>query len=240
MNDMQKLVILIFLPVVLLILILDHLLPGAAIVRYIKLAILIVLFCLTLLFKKTLRSDYIEKKLIRLAFFLVVLSDFLFVAGLHISPLHDETTLIGVIGFFTSYICLILAFRKAPLTGIGQVIAAMPVLAVYIPFLIWFSPWVSGSLFYGTLLFSLVLCGMTWRAICTITERYYTVHVAHGLALAGYLMFISDLAVGLAVFNPIFTDKFDPWLQNIIWSSFICAWIIIVLVLAEKDFLNPY
>jgi len=239
-NDMQKLVLILFLPLVLVILLLDHLCPGACLVRSVKLIILIFLFSLALFIRKKNGFDYGEKKLLRLAFFLVVLGDFLFVTSLHISPLQEKTIFVGIISFLAAYACLIIAFQKSRSPGIAHAVAALPVLALFVPVLIHYTPWVSGPTFYGALLFGVVLSGMAWRAICTIIEGYYALHVALWLALAGYLMFISDLAVGLAVLNPVFSGIFVPWLQNIIWSSFIGAWIIIVLVLAEKDFLKPY
>jgi hypothetical protein len=73
---------------------------------------------------------------------------------------------------------------------------------------------------------------MAWSALCTLPRGYYLPAVARRFAVAGYLMFLSDLAVGLSFFYPGL-HRNQPWLGTFIWLTYVPAWALIVVNLAE-------
>ena len=58
-------------------------------------------------------------------------------------------------------------------------------------------------------------------------------HWALAVAIAGYLMFLSDLAVGFSFFYPGLHLN-QPWLGTFIWVTYIPAWTLILVNLSES------
>ncbi|MCL5057794.1 MAG: hypothetical protein M1130_07340 [Actinobacteria bacterium] len=55
--------------------------------------------------------------------------------------------------------------------------------------------------------------------------------------LAGLLILISDIGVANNVFNPAYSSIIVPWLQNIIWGTYIPAWTLMAVNIAENRLL---
>ncbi|KAF1084963.1 YhhN-like protein [Sporotomaculum syntrophicum] len=230
MSVLQKKLLYTFLILTVLIVTLDNIFPGNLQNNYIKYAVVLALFMVTLRLKKR----YTEQILMNIAVFLIAAADFFLVFCNTIPAIGHELDYIGVLGFLLAYSVLIPAFNKNFSPGWGEVLAAVPVIALFIPNCLILMPYVSGITAYGAVIFSLVLCCMTWTAICTIFRRYYTPAVARRIALAGFLMLVCDLGVAHSFLNPVFAGRFVPWLANIIWAAYVPAWTLIVLTIAEE------
>ncbi len=230
MNKVQKLILSVFLPMTGLFIALDNFFPGAPYVNYIKFVTIITLFLITL----GINKKYPEQKILTVAMFFVVAGDF-FLVFCKTYFASEKFPLYGVLSFSAAYLLVILAFQKNFKIGRFEAAAALPVLIITVPVVIILLPFVSGLIKYGLLIFIFVLCYCSWTCICTLSRGYFAPRSSHRIALAGFLMLICDLGVGLSSFHPCFNGTFVPLIKNIIWGSYIPAWTLIAVTIAEKN-----
>jgi hypothetical protein len=149
-----------------------------------------------------------------------------------VSPDQTWVKVGGMIGFFAAYLCLLGAYWRRVAFGRGELLSAFPVLIAVAPVAVVLVPHVHGAMLAWALLFAFFLALMAWSALCTVHRAYYTRPVAVRFAIAGFLMFLSDLAVGLSFFYPGL-HRNQPWLGTWIWITYVPAWALIVVNLAE-------
>lgn len=228
MNNIQRTLLAIYLSMSIVFLMLDNMFPGKVFVNYIKFTTVATLFATSTFINKSC----LEQRLVNIALFFVVIGDFFINVGGTISELKDVSTLFGLGGFTFAYIMLILAFQKNFKVGHNEVLAIFPVLIVFILNFLDLAVFL-GSLFYPALVFGLVLSYMSWTCICTIFRGHFNAKISRCIAIAGFLLLLSDVCVAHALFNPEFSNRFVPWLENIIWITYIPSWVLIVLTVAE-------
>ena len=231
MNNTQRILLVIYLPITLLILILDNIYPKEDMVLYLKYTIMITLFLSAI----TMQKKFREQKIMALSFFFLVVADFFLVFINTIDNLKLNFSALGVIGFLFAYICLIVTYQKNFKVGKEEIIVAIPIEIIFIYVFISLQPYVKGLMFIGALIFLSVLCYMTWTSICTIFRGYFTKKSACLIAISGILMFICDIGVAFSRFHPIYSKMYVPWLTNIIWTTYIPGWTLLVVVICEKN-----
>ncbi|SFG28424.1 hypothetical protein SAMN05660649_01269 [Desulfotomaculum arcticum] len=229
MNSIQRKLLYIFLPMTLVIVLLDNLFSGAAFVNYIKYATIIALFLFTL----RIRKRYIGQLYVNIAIFFIVAADFFLVFCDTVPGVRDKLVIWGVLAFLFAYSFLILAFQKSFKAGWRELLAALFVLILFISNYVTLWPHVSGLMLYGGTFFFIVLCYMTWICICTLFWYHYRPGVSLRIALAGCLILISDIGVSQSFFNPAFQHQFNPGLASLIWATYIPAWTLIATTIAE-------
>jgi len=138
----------------------------------------------------------------------------------------------GMIGFLGGYLSLLYAYSRRVTFGRRDALALVPVLLVVLPAGVWLIPYLHGALLVWALAFTFFLCVMAWSGICTIHRGYYREKVAWRFAIAGYLMFLSDMGVGFSFFYPGLHRNL-PWLGTEIWITYIPAWTLILINLSE-------
>ncbi|KJS13773.1 MAG: hypothetical protein VR67_03225 [Peptococcaceae bacterium BRH_c8a] len=233
MNNTQKKLLYTFLPMTVIIILLDILSHGDIKVGYVKYATIITLFLATLV----VRKRYQEQKIMNIAVFFIIVGDFFLVFCDTFPEISGKVHIFGIFGFLVAYLFLILAFHKNFRVGWKELFAGIPVLAIFIPNYFILFPYVSGLMFYGGTLFSVILCYMAWVSICTMLRCYYSPRISRCIALAGYLMLICDIGVSQSLFNPAFANQFNPWLACLIWGSYVPAWTLIAVTIAEDNLL---
>lgn len=234
MNSHQKKLLGIFFSMTAFILILDHFFPGEKFVNFIKHATIIAL----LIFALTIRKKNREKKIMSVALFFTVVGDFLLNFCSIFPGLAYKVFPYGVLAFTIAYILLIVALQKNLKPGWQELLSAIPVLAVIVPLFIMLYPYIHAEIIFESLLFSFVLGYMATISITTLFKGYFSKKVSIRIALAGFLILISDMGVAIEQFMPTYTDHFIPWLKNIIWGTFVPAWTLIVVNIAENNFLS--
>ena len=230
MSIVQKLLLSIFLPLTALFIALDNFFPGAAFVSYIKFVTIIALFLISLRISK----KHPEQRLLTAAMFFVMAGDFFLV---FCKTYFDSEKFLplGVLGFSAAYLLVILAFQKNFKISSLDAVAALPILVITIPVVINLFPFLSGFIKYGLIAFIAILCYCSWTCICTVFRGYFTPKSSRRIALAGVLMLICDLGVGLSSLHPYFSGTFVPWIKNVIWGAYVPAWTLIVVTIAERD-----
>lgn len=230
MNDTQKALIAAYLPQVFLVAALDDLYPEAAVVKYVKYAIIVSYFLVALILKKKHR----EQKLMVLALMFAMLADFFLVFS---TTLHLGVSLwlYGVLSFFLAYVCLIIAYHKRFSIGKRELYVAVPIAALAALVLITLLPYLHGTMLFGAVLFAAVLCYMTWSAVCTLFRRYFTKRAAVLIAISGVCMFICDLGVAYSLLDPYYFSGYPLWQKNIVWSAYLIGWGLLDVIISEDN-----
>ncbi|WP_227762699.1 lysoplasmalogenase family protein [Zhaonella formicivorans] len=229
MNNVQRRVLSTFLPLTVLILILDNIYPCSNAVYYVKYTTTVSLFLTAF----ALRKKYPEQILMTTAVFFVAAADFFFVFSRTMPELNVNREVAGTLFFLLAYLTLIYAWQKKIRQNRNEILAALVVTTIYTPSFLKLYPHIGWTLLPGAAFFGLVLCYLAWTALCTVFRGYFLPRASYCIALAGLLMLISDLGVAHAVFNPAFAGRFVPWLSNFIWATYVPAWTLVVCLIAE-------
>lgn len=233
MTKLQQVIFAIVMTQLFSILILLHLLvDNYTALGVAKYAVISSIFISSLFFRKPTK----EHKFIAIAILFLFIGDFfLILIGTFpgISPNDFFVKIGGMVGFLIAYLSLIYVYQKNLSFGKQDIIAMLPVLAVVIPAMIILIPYVKGLLLLWALVFTTSLGFMAWSAICTVHRGYYNRKTALRFAIAGYLMFLSDMGVGFSFFYPGLHRNM-PWLGNEIWLTYIPAWTLILINLTEE------
>jgi len=229
MNSIQKSIVFLSFISTLFIIVVDNLFPGYTTVRIFKLLVIISLF----LRASTIEKKYPEQNLLTLALFFAAAGDFIFVLS-HTRPtLFSLVTPFGAAQFALAYLFLLNVYSKKGKFSFYHTVLFLLFIGIFFQLFGKYFLHIQGLLIYALFLFGLILCCMTWRSVCTLFEGYYTFHSAIYMALSGILIFLSDTFVGIAVFEPAFFNQFVPWMENVIWGTFILAWTTVLLLVAE-------
>ncbi len=140
----------------------------------------------------------------------------------------------GMLGFFAAYGILSYLFSRNFSLGRQDFFKLIPVLIVISPVAYIIIPYLQGVQLAGALVFALLLSFMAWSGLCTLHRGYFKRSVAMKFALAGFLMFASDMGVTFSLFYPGLTRQ-DPWLGNFIWITYIPGWTLLLLTLFETN-----
>jgi hypothetical protein len=232
MNDVQKILLAVYIPLTVLVIIFENFCFETDIINYLKYTIIITLFLAVISVKK----KFPEQRIMARSFYYVVMADFFFVlyGTFH---LKLDLSFIGGLGFFLAYLVLIKAYGKNFRINKISVPVAIPIAVIYAFILAAIYPYVNIFIFFGVLVFGIVIGLMTLRAICTIFMKYYNPKIAIIIAISAILMFICDAGEIVATFNPAYAPTAAPWLQNIIWASYIPGWALLAVVINEKKLL---
>lgn len=233
MNNIQRVLLAIYLPVTIIILILDNLYQGESLVSYIKFATIITLFLVAL----RIKTKYHEQKFMKLSVFFIVIADFFLVFCTTITELSSKIVACGIIGFMLAYLSLIIAYNKNFKIGVGELLVVIPVVGIFLSIFLKLYPYIMGPMFYLVIIFGVVLFYMVWTSISSIFRGYFNPKISRYIALSGFLMLICDMGVANQLFNPAFAGQFVPWINNIIWGSYVPAWTFIVYIIAEDNLL---
>ncbi|MBM4452360.1 MAG: hypothetical protein FJ013_08035 [Chloroflexi bacterium] len=237
MNLTQKLIFAMVMVELAGILVLSHVLVanyrGEGIAKF---AIMASIFVASLLVPKLTKMH----RVIGLAFIFVFIGDFFLVFLGTLPGISKDDLFVkigGMIGFLGAYSTLIWLLTRKFSFGIKDILALLPVLVVLVPVMAILVPHISGPFLIFAVVFGLVVGGMAWNALCTVHRGYYTRKVAVRFAIAGFLMFFSDMGVAFVFFYPGMQSNV-PWLENEIWITYVPAWTLILMNLLEQKLLS--
>jgi len=234
MNNMQRSLLAIYLPITVLILIFDNIYPTEDMVQYLKYTIMITLFLSSISIEKRFR----EQKIMVLALFFLVIADYFLVFSTTLNNFNIDLLSFGVVGFLFSYLCLIVAYHKNFKIGNEEIMSGILIVIIFAYVFISLHPYVKGFMLIGVPIFGIVLCYMTWTGICTLFRNYFNLKVSRVIAISSILMFICDIGVAFSVFHPVYSKISVPWLQNIIWAAYIPGWTLLAVIISEKNLLK--
>lgn len=156
-NNAQRTLLAIYLPLTLLIIVFGQLYHQADFVKYIKYAVMITLFLSTLVTVK----KYREQKIMAAAFIFVVIGDFFLVFLTTFNYSTMSVAPYGITGFLLAYLCLIAAYQKNFKMGQAEILAAIPFVLIFLCINLIMYQYLKGFMFIGLVVFGAALFFMT-------------------------------------------------------------------------------
>lgn len=231
MNNTQRTIIAIYLPLTILIIIFHIFYQQQDVVLYLKYMTMFTMLLTAVFVKKKFR----EQKIIAVAFFFVIISDFFFVFSLTLDNFAINRDLFGMLGFLLAYVCLILAFSRNFKIGKIEIIIAVPIVAAFLFVFLSLKQYIKGPMFIAAIVFGIILFFMTWSAVSSMFRGYFSRKAARIIALVGLLLLISDLGgVAYNMFDPNFSD-FVLWNKNLIWGTYVPSWALMLFIICEEN-----
>lgn len=231
MNRIQQKLIAVYLPMTLVIIVLDLVFGNTPLMWLVKFLAIASLFLWSFFLRKKSR----EQEQLGLSLLFVTLGD-----GFLYLPLalgYGESALIpyGMVMFILAYGCLILVYRQGLHPGRFEGMAGVASAAVFYLGLMLLWRRQSGPVIGLTLIFWGTLCTMLWMALCTRSAR--SPYRKHGkvIALSAVLMVVCDAGVGLGLLYPAQSNLVYLLARSIIWAAYIPAWTLIAWLALEEQ-----
>lgn len=181
-----------------------------------------------------IRKRYPEQKLIVLAFLFTVISDYYFIFVNTFERDIPNSQLFGMIGFIGAYLCLILTFSRNFRIGKPELITIAPFAAIFTLLFLSLQQYAEGLMYPAGIILGIILCIFGMTMVSTLYRGYFSRKAAWLIAIAGCMMFFSDLFVALALYHPDFKD-FLLWREIVVMATYVPAWTLLMLVAAEEN-----
>lgn len=230
MNRIQRKLIRIYLPVTLVIVILDIVLDAEQLLWMVKYLAVFSLFLWTLFLPKKTR----DQTRLGLSLFFVAAGDAFLYLPLALGYSQSSFIPYGMMMFILAYGCLILVYSQGLHLGRFETLVAIPCLAVFYLGLTMLWRAGSGPVISLTLVFWGILCTVLWMALCALSKR--SPYQAYGkvIALSAVLMVVCDAGVGMGIFFSAPSTMVYSFAKRIIWLAYIPAWMLIAWLAAEE------
>lgn len=179
-----------------------------------------------------------EHLLIVVAFLFSVVSDYFFVLAQTFAQEPANRQLFGMVGFIMAYPALILAFSRGIRLRRLDLMTAAPFVLTFAIVLWFLLPYASGVLFLPAIILGVILCIFGWTSLAALYRAVYSAQSARLIALAGLLIFASDMVVAFDVFHPAL-DGFVLWKELFVWITYVPGWTLYLMVMADESLLMP-
>lgn len=183
-----------------------------------------------------LPTAFREKKRLRAAFFFTLVSDFFFIFVKLYNNDMPNREMYGMMGFILAYFFLTWTFSDRLRLGKKELLTILPFITIFLILFLTLRQYAQGFMFPVGVGIGLMLSFTGLATVSTTFRHYFTKRAALYIALAGSLMFFSDLFVAYSIYHPDW-KTFMLWKENTIWGTYVPAWTLLLLLLAEDQ---PY
>lgn len=175
-----------------------------------------------------------EQKIIALAFVFTLVSDYFF-SIMRVTDIdYPNRELYGMLGFLLSYVFLIFAFQRNFKFGKRELAALLPFVAIFTVVLVILGEYAKGMMLWAAIALGIVLCYTGMTMVVSISRGYFSRNAAWCIAIAGCILFASDMVVAFSIFHPDY-QGFVLWKENFIWTTYMLGWLLLTHVaLSEK------
>jgi len=227
-NNTQRILLAVYLPLTVLILSFHMLYQKDEPALYLMFAVRVTMFFSVVVMVKRFK----EQNLILLAFLFTIISDYYFVyANTLVQPIANRE-LYGMLGFIAAYLCLIAAFNRNFKIGKAELITLLPFAGIFTYVFLSLQQYAKGFMYPAAIILGIILCFAGMTMVATLYRGYFLKRTACLVALAGCILFISDMFVAFSIFHPVFKE-FILWKENLIWGTYVPAWTFLMMVAAE-------
>ena len=177
-----------------------------------------------------------RKRALLLAFGATLFSDFFFVLEKTFPAPLESRELWGMGGFIGAYLLLLLAFFPRTRVKARSFLWLLPFLLVFALVFRELRPYAEGAFFWGAMITGIILILTAW----TLSGAFWGLpSTLPGLspwflALAGLLLFASDMVVAYSIFHPDFSGYLF-WKEALIWGTYVPGWTLILLASMDKE-----
>ncbi len=177
-----------------------------------------------------------ERRRLRMAFLFTLVADFFFELMRLLDPAMPHRELYGMMGFLLAYFFLTESFSSQLRVTKREILTLIPFFSVFLLLFRSLSRYARGPMVGGGIAIGLMLSLTAMATVSTLYRGYFSEAAARLIAVAGSLMFCSDLLVAGSIYHPDF-KAFRVWKENLIWGTYVPAWTLLLLLLAED---RPY
>ena len=139
-------------------------------------------------------------------------------------------------GFIGAYLLLLLAFFPRTRVKARSFLGLLPFLLVFALVFRELRPYAEGAFFWVAMITGIILILTAW----TLSGAFWGLpSTLPGLspwflALAGLLLFASDMVVAYSIFHPDFSGYLF-WKEALIWGTYVPGWTLILLASMDKE-----
>ncbi len=175
-----------------------------------------------------------EQKIITLAFLCTVISDFFFTFVKTFDFELVNRNLYGITGFIVAYLFLIAAFQRNFKIGKKEIFTVLPFVVIFGYVLVSLKQYATGLFLMAAIVLGIVLCYAAMTMIATLYRGYFKRSIAWMIAVAGIILFLSDMVVAYSIFHPDFR-MFILWKDNLVWGTYMIGWILLLMITARHE-----
>ncbi len=228
MKNAQRILLTVYLPLTMLILWFQALYRDTPPALYLMFAVRVTM----VLTVAGMQKAHKEQWILALAFLCTLFSDYYFELTRTFAQPVANSTLYGMLGFIAAYLCLIAAFNRNFRIGKAELLTAIPFVGIFTYVFLNLKQYAKGVMYPAAIVIGIVLCAAAVTMVATLYRGYFTIKMAWLIALAGCLLFISDMFVAYSIFHPDF-QKFILLKENIVWGTYVPAWTFFMIVASE-------
>lgn len=183
-----------------------------------------------------LPSELRERRRLRIAFLFTLVADFFFVLMRLVDPGLPNRELYGMLGFVLAYFFLTGSVTTRLRVSKRELMTLVPFFSSFLLLFRSLARYARGPMVGGGIAIGLMLSLTATAMVSTLYRGYFSQWAARLIAAAGSLMFASDLLEAGAIYHPALRG-FRLWKENLIWGTYVPAWTMLLLLLAED---RPY
>lgn len=230
MKNSERILLAVYLTLTLVIILFDIKYQDSDPALYVTFAVRVSMFITVL----AIRKRYLEQKLIALAFAFTVISDYYFIFVNTFDKNIPNSQLFGMIGFIGAYLCLIITFSRNFGIGKSELMTIIPFSVIFALLFLSLQQYAEGLMYPAGIVLGIILCIFGMTMVSTLYRGYFSRKAAWLIAIAGCMMFFSDLFVALALYHPDF-KAFMLWREVVVVYTYVPAWTLLLLIASEDD-----
>lgn len=230
MKNSERILLVVYLTLTLVIILFDVIYQDGNPALYVSFAVRASMFITVL----AIRKRYIEQKIIALAFLFTVISDYYFIFVNTFDRDIPNSQLFGMIGFIGAYLCLIVSFSRNFRIGKKELVTIAPFAIIFAFLFLSLKQYAEGLMYPAGVVLGIILCIFGMTMVATLYRGHFSRKSAWLIAIAGCMMFFSDLFVALALYHPDF-KVFLLWREIIVVATYVPSWTLLLLVASEDN-----
>ncbi len=182
-------------------------------------------------------KKYREQKILVIAFLFTLISDYFFILLRVTDEDFVNREMYGMLGFVLAYLFLIAAFQRNFRIGKKEIIALIPFVIIFTLVLVVLAKYAVGAMFWAAIVLGVVLCYSGMTMVASLFRGYFSRGAAWRIAIAGCILFLSDMVVAFSIFHPDY-QGFLLWKELTIWGTYMIGWSLVLSVSVEDRLLK--
>lgn len=175
-----------------------------------------------------------EQRLLQASLLLIAAGDFFLYVPLAMGNEEPELYPWGVLLFSLAYLMLSAAYSRRSNRVLKEILLTLMPMTVFFAGATFVLSYADGMTRVAGLLLTACISFMMWNALCVPLRGFFDKEVSKLVVLSAFLMLVCDAGVGLGMLAGIRNELIFNIGRNIVWSAYIPAWAIILMLSSWK------
>ncbi|MBP1919818.1 lysoplasmalogenase family protein [Youngiibacter multivorans] len=171
-----------------------------------------------------------EQRLLAASLFLIAAGDFFLYVPLASGNENPKLYPWGIVLFSLAYLMLSTAYLRNAGKDKREILLALMPMTILAAGFYGVLSFADGNLVISSLLLILSISFMLWNALCVPIRGWYDRTSSRLIVISAFLMLACDAGVGLGMMAGISSELLFDIGRNIVWSAYIPAWAIILML----------